>query len=195
MSQQRSTARDIAQIAVFAAITAALGLLPVIVLPISPVPITAQSFGVILAGAVLGARRGGLSQLLFIALVALGLPLLAGGRGGIGVFASPTVGFLIGFPVVAFLIGWLTERFVLPYSLVKGLLVNLIGGIVVMYVLGWTGMLLRTHLSARAAFLALSPFIIGDAVKVVVATVVAQGVHKALPELLRRARQRTGLAA
>ena len=58
---------------------------------------------------------------LFLVLVALGLPLLAGGRGGLGVFASPTVGFLVGWIVAAFVIGWATERIGAPYSLLAGL--------------------------------------------------------------------------
>ena len=72
--------RDLAYIALFAAITAVLGLLPAVPVPAVPVPITAQTLGVMLAGAVLGARRGFLALLLFLALVAIGLPLLAGGR-------------------------------------------------------------------------------------------------------------------
>src|SRR4051794_41975632 len=63
-----------------------------------------------LAGAVLGARRGFLAVLLLLVLVAVGLPLLAGGRGGLGVFATPSVGFLLGWPVAALVIGWPSER-------------------------------------------------------------------------------------
>ena len=87
--------RSLAHIALFAALIAVLGLVPKIDLA-AGVPITAQSLGIMLCGTVLGARRGALAVLLFLGLVALGLPLLAGGRGGLGVFASPTVGFLIG---------------------------------------------------------------------------------------------------
>ena len=90
--------RNITLIALFAALIAALGLVPKFDLA-SGVPITAQSMGVMLAGTILGARRGALAVLLVLFLVALGLPLLAGGRGGLGVFAGPTVGFLIGWPV------------------------------------------------------------------------------------------------
>ena len=104
-----STGADLALIAVFAALIAVLGLIPKITLAFG-VPITAQSLGVMLCGTVLGARRGALAVGLFLLLVALGLPLLAGGRGGLGVFASPTVGFLVGFPVAAFVTGWITER-------------------------------------------------------------------------------------
>lgn len=73
--------RNIVLIALFAALIAVLGLIPKITL-MSGVPITAQSLGVMLCGTVLGARRGALAVLLFLLLVALGLPLLAGGRAG-----------------------------------------------------------------------------------------------------------------
>lgn len=187
---RRFEARDIAVIAVFAAITAALGLLPAIYLPISPVPITAQTFGVILAGAVIGGRRAFASQVLFLALVAIGLPILAGGRGGIGVFASPTVGFLVAFPIAAGLIGWATQALGAPYRIVPGLVINTGFGIGLTYLFGWTGMLATTHLGPRAAFVALAPFLIGDAVKVVLATATARGVHASYPGLLSRGRPR-----
>lgn len=101
--------RNVTQIALFAALVAALGLVPQLTLAIG-VPITAQSLGIMLCGTVLGAWRGGLAALLFVGLVALGLPLLAGGRGGLGVFAGPTAGFVIGFPFAAFATGLVTER-------------------------------------------------------------------------------------
>lgn len=70
----------------------------------------------------------------------MGLPLLAGGRGGLGVFASPTVGFLIGFPVAAFVTGWIVETWRgAPLTLVAGL-GAVVGGIVVLYGFGILGM-------------------------------------------------------
>ena len=101
--------RNISLIALFAALIAVLGLVPKLTL-MSGIPITAQSLGVMLCGTVLGARRGMLAVLLFLLLVALGLPLLAGGRGGLGVFAGPTVGFLIGWVAGAYVIGLLTAK-------------------------------------------------------------------------------------
>ena len=96
--------RDLTHIALFAALVAILGLVPQITL-VAGVPITAQSLGIMLCGTVLGAKRGALAVLLFLALVAAGLPLLSGGRGGIGVFAGPSVGYLVGFPIAAFVAG------------------------------------------------------------------------------------------
>ena len=90
--------RNVTMIALFAALIAVLGLIPKFDLA-SGVPITAQSLGVMLCGTVLGARKGALTVLLFLLLVALGLPLLAGGRGGLGLFTS-TFHFL--FQLVCF---------------------------------------------------------------------------------------------
>ena len=72
---------------------------PVAIAFLGGVPITAQTLGVMLAGVMLGPIRGALAVLLFLFLVALGLPFLSGGRGGLGVFMGPSVGFLIGNPL------------------------------------------------------------------------------------------------
>ena len=117
----RFAARDLALVAVFCGIVAALGVVPALYPFGQAVPITAQSMGVMLAGALLGARRAGLALLLFVALVAAGLPLLAGGAGGIGMFVTPRAGFLFGFPLAAFAVGWITERIAVPYRLLPGI--------------------------------------------------------------------------
>lgn len=184
VAQPIQPARDLALIAVFAGVTAALGLIPPLYLPISPVPITAQSLGPMLAGAILGGRRGFASQALFLALVALGLPLLAGGRGGIGVFFGVTWGFLIGWAVVAAFIGWATYRLGAPYSLWKGIIVCAIGGMLLLYGIGIPGMVITGKLTFTAAIAANLPFLPGDLVKCVIAALVAKGVHAAYPGLL-----------
>lgn len=179
-----STGRDLAQIAVFAGIIAVLGLIPAVAPFGGAVPITAQSLGVMLAGAVLGPRRGGLAVLVLLALVAIGLPLLAGGRGGLGVFASPTVGYLIGFPIAATVIGVMTRAMGRPYRLVVGIGINVLGGVLLLNLLGILGMMLRADLGAGAAVVASLPFVPGDLLKAVVCALVARGVHAAYPGLL-----------
>jgi biotin transport system substrate-specific component len=184
MSAPRSSARDLALIATFTGVVAALGLVPAFLPPGFSVPITAQSLGVMLAGAVIGARRGALSLVLLLVLVAVGLPLLAGPRGGLAVFEGPSVGFLLGYPVAAYVVGWLTERGGPRYRLAWGLVANALGGIVVLYVLGIAGLAAVGGLSVQAAVVASWIFLPGDLVKVVVAAVVARGVHAAYPGLL-----------
>ena len=182
---RRFGARDLALVAVFCGIVAALGVVPALYPFGQAVPITAQSMGVMLAGALLGAQRAGLALLLFIALVAAGLPLLAGGAGGIGMFVTPRAGFLIGFPLAAFAVGWITERIAVPYRLMPGMLANVLGGIVVLYIPGILGIALFGKLSLPAAAAAALVFVPGDLVKAVLAAVVARGVHRAYPLHLR----------
>lgn len=79
-------------------------------LPWSPVPITGQTFAVLLSGAVLGARRAFLAQLLYLAEGATGLPVFAGGSAGAHVFAGPTAGYLLAFPLAAAITGFLAEH-------------------------------------------------------------------------------------
>ena len=185
------TTRDIPLIAVFAGVIAALGLFPAISAFGGAVPITAQSLGIMLAGAILGPRRGALALIVFLALVAIGLPLLAGGRGGLGVFAGPSVGYLIGFPVAAYAVGALTYAVGAPYRLAWGILAAVVGGVVVLNVLGIVGLVLRADLSVQEATTAALVFIPGDLVKAVVCGVVARGVHAAYPGLLPQRRSLT----
>lgn len=81
-----------------------------VVIPIRPVPITGQTFGVLLVGALLGSKRGALAVLVYLAQGAMGLPIFAGGMGGAARLAGPTGGYLIGFIIAAFAVGWLSEK-------------------------------------------------------------------------------------
>ena len=188
-SSRRLTSRDLALVAVFVGVMAALGLVPAFFPFGSSVPITAQSLGVMLAGAVLGARRGGLSLLVFVVLVALGLPLLAGGVGGLGVFATPRVGFLVGFPVAAYVVGLVTERVGAPYRLAPGFAANVLGGIVVLYAFGIVGIMAVARVGLDTATTSVALFIPGDLLKAAVAALVARGVHAGYPGLLDRRRE------
>ena len=105
----RAATRDVLAVVGFALLTALLAQLR-FDLPYSPVPITGQTFAVLLAGAVLGLRRGFASQASYLALGAMGMPVFAGGLGGPMVLAGPTAGYLWSFPVAAGLLGWLVER-------------------------------------------------------------------------------------
>jgi biotin transport system substrate-specific component len=119
--------RDGARIAVFAAIIAVLGL------P-GAVPITAQTLGVMLAGVILGPWRGAAAVVVFEVLVAVGLPLLSGGRGGLGVFVGPSVGYLIGWIIGAFVIGLIVRADRRRPTWWRTALGCVVGGIVVVYV-------------------------------------------------------------
>ncbi|MDQ2691974.1 MAG: biotin transporter BioY, partial [Chloroflexota bacterium] len=92
--------------AIFMAVLAQLK----IALPFTPVPLTGQTFAVLLVGATLGAKRGTASILLYIALGALGLPVFAGGASGLAYLSGATLGYLVGFVIAAYVIGRLAER-------------------------------------------------------------------------------------
>ncbi len=178
--------RSLTLIALFAALIAALGLIPKFDLA-GGVPITAQSLGVMLAGTLLGARRGALAVLLFLFLVALGLPLLAGGRGGLGVFAGPTVGFLVGFPVAAFVTGWATRAWARAGGarVLTTTLAALLGGVVVLYAFGIVGFAMVTDRSFAASAAIMGVFVPGDVIKAVLAGFITQAVLRARPDLVR----------
>ena len=180
----RSSARDLAQIAVFAALIAALGLPGALSIGGAAVPITFQTLGVMLAGAILGARKGTLSVLLFIALVAAGLPLLSGGRGGLGVFVGPSVGYLVGWLLGAAVIGWATARLLPRYPIVPALAWTALGGIVAIYLVGVPVFALITGTPLDVALIGSTVFLPGDLLKVVVTVLVAKGVHRAWPGLI-----------
>jgi biotin transport system substrate-specific component len=176
--------RDLAYVALFAALTAVLGLVPAV--DVGPVPITAQTLGVMLAGSVLGARRGFLALLLFLVLVAVGLPVLPGGRGGLAVFAGVTAGYLLAWPLGALVTGLVTERLWRRYSVAWGVVACVAGGIVVIYLVGVPVLAVFGHLSLREAVVAGAlPFLPGDAVKAVVAAVIAVQVRRSYPVIER----------
>lgn len=167
--------------ALFAAMIAVLGLLPPITLGFG-VPITAQTLGVMLCGTVLGARRGAMAVLLFQLLVIMGLPLLSGGRGGLGVIVSPTGGFFLGWPLAAFVTGLITERWrAAPLAISAGV-ASIIGGIIVLYACGIAGMSLTLSKSYGEAALLVMAFIPGDLLKAVIAGLLTSGLAKARPD-------------
>lgn len=171
--------RNLALIALFAALIAGLGMIPKFTLAFG-VPITAQTLGVMLCGTVLGARRGALSVLLLLALVALGLPLLSGGRGGLGAFATPSAGFLVGWPVAAFVTGLIVERWRGPLTLVATV-ASVIGGILVMYVFGAAGLAFMLDKSLPEAALLVMAFVPGDIIKAVLAGLITSSLARARP--------------
>lgn len=179
--------KDIVRIALFAALIAALGLLPAFTLA-SGIPITAQSLGIMLCGTILGARRGFLAVLLFLGLVALGLPLLAGGRGGLGVFGTPWSGFLLGFPIAAFVTGLVMEHLRLRSVSVGAGLAAFVGGILALYAVAVPYYMLAAGASlTEGVTVAMLPFLPGDLIKVVLAGLVTGAIARARPGLVRGA--------
>ncbi|WP_166864321.1 biotin transporter BioY [Salinibacterium sp. ZJ70] len=186
----RFDTRDIARIAVFAAIIAALGLMGPIPIPGLAVPVTAQTLGVILAGTVLGPRRGAAAVAVLLLLVAIGLPLLSGGRGGAGVFAGPTAGYLIGWVAGAFVTGLIAHSGRGPLSWWRVALGALVGGVLVVYLFGIPVQTAVLGIDLSQSVIATTAFLPGDLIKVVLATILTLALWKAYPPVFgaRRAR-------
>jgi len=138
-------------------------------LPFTPVPITGQTFAVLLVGAVLGARRGAASLVLYLIMGLLGLPFFAGGASGMAYLLGPTGGYLIGFVVAACLVGLMAARG-MDRRIPSALLAFLAGEIVI-YLCGvsWLSVFLGIRHAIAAGLL---PFLLGDAIKLVAAGLV-----------------------
>jgi len=165
--------RDLVRIALFAALIAVMGLIPKVDLPFTAgVPITAQTLGVMLAGLILGPRLGALAVMLFLFVVALGAPVLSGGRGGLGVFFGPTIGFLVGWIFGAIACGLIRNKLDTLFPkrpFLSALIAASVGGILVIYAFGIPGISLRTELALDKAAMASAIFIPGDILKSILA--------------------------
>lgn len=188
-----SPATDLALVATFAAFIAACALLPAIPVGALPVPITLQTFGVALAGAVLGARRGSLAVLLYLVVGLAGAPIFAGGTGGLAVVAKPSFGYLLAFPLAALLTGFLTERVMASRRWSRGwrattgiFAAAMAGTLGLVYPVGIAVFGWRLGLTPGEAIVAGAVFLPGDVLKNALAAVVATAVHRAFPDLLGR---------
>jgi biotin transport system substrate-specific component len=173
-SRRRSAGLDLLEIVGFSLLTAVLAQIRV-PLPFTPVPVTGQTLAVLLAGAVLGARRGFLSQALYLVFGAAGLHLAGGSLVG------PTAGYLWAFPVAALIVGWLAEggaarrSWTLVPVLVAANVLILAGGAL------WLSLSLKVTIR-QAIILGVVPFWPGDVLKIgLVAWLV--------PSLLRRSQR------
>jgi len=136
-------------------------------LPFTPVPLTGQTFAVLLVAAALGSKRGAASMAFYVALGAIGLPIFAGGASGMAYFSGATLGYLIGFVLAAFVVGLLAERG-LERS-VRTSIIPFLVGTVIIYACGvlWLALILDSVGKALAA--GFVPFVIGDVIKLIAA--------------------------
>lgn len=178
-------ATDMARVAMFAAIIAVLGL-PGSFTVLGAVPITAQTLGVMLAGAILGPWLGALSVTVFLVLVAAGLPLLAGGRGGIGVFVGPSVGYLLGWVAGAIVIGLIVHAGGRKPVLWRTFTGMVVGGILVVYAFGIPVQAAVTRLPLAETALTSLLFVPGDLMKAVIATAIVTALVRGYPRAFRR---------
>lgn len=184
---RRSPAGDVALVGVLAGFVAACAVLPPIPTG-TAVPITLQTFAVVLAGLLLGARRGALAVALYLLVGLAGVPVLAGGTGGLGVLAGPTVGYLAAFVPATALAGALgsTARRTRPARRFTVLAAAAVAATwIVVRPLGIVGLAWRTGMSLQAAAVVDLRFWPGDLLKCVLAAAVAAAALRAFPDLLR----------
>ena len=141
-------------------------------LPFTPVPITLQTAAVMLCAVLLGGRRGAAAVVLYVILGAIGLPVFSGGKGGIGVLAGATGGYIWGFIPAAYITGKIAE--VLSIKRFKAYLAVMALGIVIIYIAGTMQYSITANISFTAALAsAVTPFVFADAVKIAAAALIA----------------------
>lgn len=143
--------------------TLALALASRISVPMVPVPITMQTFAVTMIGALYGWRLGTLTVLAWLAEGMAGLPVLAGGAGGIAHFAGPTAGYLVSFPLMAAMVGWLAERGWTGARLIQSFAAHFAANIFCLALGGaWLATLIGLE---KAMMLGVVPFVLGALLK------------------------------
>ncbi len=169
----RSRVRDAVAIVGFALLTALAAQIS-IPLGFTPVPVTGQTFAVLLAGGVLGSRRGALSMGLYVALGAIGLPFYSEGEGGWTAATGATAGYLVGFVVAAFVVGLMAERgqdrrlsTSVPAFLAGSAIIYACGAAWLAYDLGLP--LTAGPGESSAISLGVAPFLVGDVLKALLA--------------------------
>jgi biotin transport system substrate-specific component len=159
-------ARTVALVVAFS-LFVALAAQVAVPLPWTPVPVTAQTFAVLLTGALLGSRLGALALFAYLAEGLAGLPFFHGGVGGPAALFGPTGGYLVAFPLAAFVTGYLAERgwdrrfATAVAAMALGSLVILAGG--------WAWLALSLNSAGRAFTAGVLPFLVGDVIKVALA--------------------------
>ena len=156
---------DVIWVSGFALLTAVLAQFYVR-LPFTPVPLTGQTLAVLASGAVLGSRRGFLSQILYLALGVVGLPVFAAGTSSLTHLLASDGGYLLSFPIAAALLGWLVERgasrktWTLALALIVSDLVVVALGVIWLWTV-WAGSI------RNALMMGFYPFMVSDAAKII----------------------------
>jgi biotin transport system substrate-specific component len=146
-----------------------------IAIPIGPVPIILQNLFIFLSGLLLGSKWGVASVGVYLLAGAMGLPVFAGGVGGIGRFAGPTGGYLLGFIPAVFVIGWITET---TRKCSASAVLAMVCGSLIIYVFGVTWLKILTGMTlAKTLAVGMYPFILGDVIKIAAAVPIAKALR------------------
>jgi len=144
-----------------------------IIVPVPPVPVTMQTLFLSLAGMLLGARLAAMSQIIYVIIGAMGLPVFAGGKAGLGILIGPTGGYLLGFIAGAYVIGKLAA--LRPSAGIIWAVSSMAAGAFVIYLLGVAQLCVVAQLSvSKAVLVGVLPFVPGDAVKILLAAFICR---------------------
>ncbi len=172
--------RDMIMVAMFAALIC-IGAYIVIPLPFSPVPITLQTLFIMMAGLILPVELAGMTVVIYLLLGIVGLPVFSGGGSGIGILFGPTGGYLVGFLIGVMVISFMVNKF--KSNVMVEFISTVIGGIIVVYAIGVIWLSAKTGMGIAKAFtVGAVPFLIGDFMKAIVATVVAVPIRQYLKQ-------------
>lgn len=168
----------IRNLTISAVFTALICIIAPFTIPIGPIPISLATFMVYLCAGVLGAKRGTLAVIVYIALGAVGLPVFSGLEGGLQKIAGVTGGYIIGYIPCAFVIGLMTDKikgkWVYPISMVIGT--------ALCYAVGLIWFMYQTKMNLWSAILVcVLPFLVGDCIKIVCASILAVKIKKDIP--------------
>ncbi len=161
--------RQMTLISLFAALTAVGGFISI---PLYPVPLTLQTLFTLLAAMILGSVMGASSQIIYVLLGVIGLPVFAGFKAGVGILFGPTGGFLFGFIISAYIIGKIVElkkEKNIFYYFLAGII-----GTIILYIIGITQLSLVTGIGIKKAItVGMLPFLPGDILKILAASFIA----------------------
>jgi len=168
--------RQMTLVSLFAALTAVGAFISI---PLYPIPLSLQSLFTLLAAMILGSVMGALSQIIYVLLGVIGLPVFAGFKAGIGILFGPTGGFLLGFIISAYIIGKIVElkkeKNIFYYFLVG------IIGTIILYIIGITQLSLVTGIGIEKAItVGMLPFLPGDILKIIAASFIASKLRTAI---------------
>ena len=154
-------------------------------IPIGPVPIVLQNMFVLLAGLLLGSRWGLASVCIYLLVGAMGMPVFAGGKGGIVHFVGPTGGYLLGYVVSVLMVGYISERSDGPsYRDIVAVVV----GALVTYMIGVPWLKAVTGMTWTKAFaVGMAPFVFGDGIKAAAAIAITRAVRPMVKRQLETA--------
>lgn len=173
--------KDITKIAMMISIIIILGFFPPIPISLLPVPIVIQNAGFMLSGLLLGKKNGTIATVLFLLLVAIGFPILAGGRGGMTVFFGITAGYLCAYPLATYFIGWMSEKFNSNNQNVwYAFAITFLFGALFIDFFGAVGVSILSDVSLPKSLIASVAFIPGDAIKAFLTAIIAKRISKTL---------------